>query len=29
MVEKAVKADEAVDKLIELIQQDGNWVEKV
>lgn len=28
MVEKAVKTEDAVDKLIELIQQDGNWIDK-
>ena len=27
MVEKAVKTEDAVDKLIELIRQDGNWID--
>lgn len=27
MVEKAVKTEHAVDKLIDLIRQDGNWIE--
>jgi (E)-4-hydroxy-3-methylbut-2-enyl-diphosphate synthase len=28
VVEKAVKTEEAVDKLLELIKEDGNWIEK-
>jgi hypothetical protein len=29
MVEKAIKTELAVDKLIELIREDGRWVEPV